>query len=98
MRFLNPGEIARLADAIGPRYRALVLLGAYGGLRMGELAALRRGRVDLVGGTVHIATDQPPEPSSEAPERLATIGDMAAPPLCNCEYAGGRSGRIAVRL
>jgi len=38
MRFLNPVEVARLAEAIGSRYRALVLLGAYGGLRMGELA------------------------------------------------------------
>jgi integrase len=55
MRFLNPAEVARLADAIGPHYRALVLLGAYGGLRMGELADLRRGRVDLLRGTVDIA-------------------------------------------
>jgi integrase len=55
MRFLNPAEVARLADAIGPRYRALVLLGAYGGLRMGELAGLRRGRVDLLRGTVDVA-------------------------------------------
>jgi integrase len=55
MRFLNPAQVARLADAIGPRYRALVLLGAYGGLRMGELAGLRRGRVDLLRGTVDIA-------------------------------------------
>jgi integrase len=55
MRFLNPAEVARLADAIGLRYRALVLLGAYGGLRMGELAGLRRGRVDLLRGTVDIA-------------------------------------------
>jgi integrase len=55
MRFLNPAEVAGLAGAIGPRYRALVLLGAYGGLRMGELAGLRRSRVDLVRGTVDIA-------------------------------------------
>jgi integrase len=55
MRFLNPAEIARLADTIRPSYRALVLLGAYGGLRMGELAGLRRGRVDLLRGTVDIA-------------------------------------------
>lgn len=55
MRFLNSAEVARLADAIGPRYRALVLLGAYGGLRMGELAGLRRGRVDLLRATVDIA-------------------------------------------
>lgn len=55
MRFLNPAEVARLADAIDSRYRALVLLGAYGGLRMGELAGLRRGRVDLLCGTVDVA-------------------------------------------
>jgi hypothetical protein len=46
MRFLSPQEIARLAAAIRPDYRALILLGAYGGLRIGEMAGLRRGRVD----------------------------------------------------
>ena len=37
-----------LADAIDPPYRALVLLGAYCGLRLGEMLALRRSRVDLL--------------------------------------------------
>jgi integrase len=55
MRFLTPAEVARLADAINPRYRALVLVGAYGGLRIGELAGLRRARVDLLRGTVDVA-------------------------------------------
>jgi Phage integrase family len=55
MRFLTPAEIARLADAIRPGYRALVLVGAYGGLRIGELAGLRRSRVDLLRGTVEVA-------------------------------------------
>jgi integrase len=41
MRFLTPAEIARLADAIDQRYRALVLVAAYGGLRIGELAGPR---------------------------------------------------------
>ncbi len=54
MRFLDPAEVARLADAIHPRYRALVLVGAYGGLRIGELAGLRRSRVDLLRGTVEV--------------------------------------------
>jgi integrase len=40
MRFLTPAGVARLADAIGPSYRALVLLGAYAGLRIGELAGV----------------------------------------------------------
>jgi integrase len=55
MRFLTPAEVAALADAIRPPYRALVLVGAYGGLRIGELAGLRRSRVDLLHGTVTVA-------------------------------------------
>ena len=55
MRFLTPAEVATLADAIQLRYRALVLVAAYGGLRIGELAGLRRGRVDLLRGTVQMA-------------------------------------------
>jgi integrase len=55
MRFLTPAEIARLADSIVPRYRALVLVAGYGALRVGELAGLRRGRVNLLGGTVEVA-------------------------------------------
>ncbi|MEJ7756908.1 MAG: hypothetical protein WKF83_11855 [Nocardioidaceae bacterium] len=35
-------RLPTLADAIAPEYRALVLLGAFGGLRWGELAGLRR--------------------------------------------------------
>ncbi|MDQ4098535.1 MAG: tyrosine-type recombinase/integrase, partial [Actinomycetota bacterium] len=48
MRFLTPDEVATLAEAMDPRYRALVLLACYGGLRWGELAALRRARVDAL--------------------------------------------------
>jgi integrase len=55
MRFLTPAEIITMADAIRPLYRTLVLVGAYGGLRIGELAGLRRGRVDLLRGTVTVA-------------------------------------------
>jgi len=54
MRFLSPAEVWKLADAIRPDYRALVLLGAFGGLRIGEMAGLRRGRVDLDRGTVQV--------------------------------------------
>lgn len=54
-RFLTPVEANRLADAIDPRYRPLVLVGAYGGLRPGEMYALRRSRIDLLAGTVEVA-------------------------------------------
>ena len=39
-RFLSPTEISQLAEAIRPRFRALVLAAAYTGARFGELAAL----------------------------------------------------------
>lgn len=55
MRFLSPAEIATLAAVIAPRYRALVLVGGYGGLRIGELAGLRRGRVDVLRSRLDVA-------------------------------------------
>jgi integrase len=55
MRFLNAAGVASLADRIHPAYRALVFVGAYGGLRIGELAALRRSRIDLHAGVVDVA-------------------------------------------
>jgi integrase len=51
MLFLQPEEILRLADAINPAFRVLVLLAAYTGLRAGEIGALRVGRLDLLRGT-----------------------------------------------
>ena len=44
-----------MADAIAPRFRAMVLIAAYGGLRFGELAALRRERIDVLRGRVLVA-------------------------------------------
>jgi hypothetical protein len=39
MRFVTVAQVAALADAIDPRYRALVLVAAYGGLRWGSWSA-----------------------------------------------------------
>src|SRR5215218_9904182 len=50
MRFLTPGELQSLADAIDDRYRALVFVGGYGGLRIGELAGLQCADVDTLRG------------------------------------------------
>ncbi|SRR5581483_2910762 len=55
MRFLTPAQVDALADAIDSRYRTFVLVGAYGGLRLGELAGLRRHRVDLMRGRIDVA-------------------------------------------
>jgi len=46
--------VLALADAIDTRYRALVLLAGFAGLRLGELLALRRGDVDLDSGAVRV--------------------------------------------
>ncbi len=46
LRFLSPEEVEQLADAIDPRYRALVLTAAYTGLRSGELLGLKVNRLD----------------------------------------------------
>jgi integrase len=46
--------LSNLANAIEPRFRAFVLLAAYGGLRFGELAGLRRERVDELRGRVTV--------------------------------------------
>ena len=47
-------QVEALADAVYPRYRALVLLAAWTGARWGELIALTRDRVDLSTGRMRI--------------------------------------------
>ena len=54
MRFLSSAEVWKVADAIDARYRALVLVGGFGGLRLGELLGLRWGRVDLHGQRINV--------------------------------------------
>ena len=47
-RYLSQNEVERLAAEDPPRDRALILVGAYAGLRWGEAAGLRRRNVDPV--------------------------------------------------
>jgi integrase len=55
MHFLTAEEVARLADAIDPRYRTLVYFAAYSGARWGEVAALKVECLNLLRGTVTLA-------------------------------------------
>jgi len=55
MRIATVDQVAAIADRVPARYRALVLVAAFGGLRWGELVGLRRMRVDLERGTVTVA-------------------------------------------
>jgi integrase len=89
MRFATVAQVAALADAIGPRYRALVLVAAYGGLRWGELAGLCGKRVDPLHGRVTVAEQVaevngqliPGPPKTEAGRRTVTLPAVAAAAL-----------------
>ncbi|MGI8514623.1 MAG: tyrosine-type recombinase/integrase [Acidimicrobiia bacterium] len=65
MLFLSAEEVERLAAAIPEPYSTLVYLLAYGGLRWGEAAALRRKRCHLLRSRIEVA-----ESLSEARGRL----------------------------
>jgi integrase len=54
MRYLTADEVESVADATDERYRALVLVAAYGGLRLGEMRALRWENVDLMARTIRV--------------------------------------------
>ena len=48
-------QVLAIADAIDPRFRALVLLATFGGLRLGELQALTKRRLDLEARVVSVS-------------------------------------------
>lgn len=50
----NVAEVEALAGAVPERYKAMVLLAAWCSLRFGELAALRRDRIDLLHGEITV--------------------------------------------
>lgn len=75
-------QVQALTEAVGERWKAAVLLAAWTGLRLGELAALRRANLDLAAGTVSVtatAVDVVGEarasgpPKSEAGRRTVAI-------------------------
>jgi integrase len=49
------GQVYALADAVPPRFRVLVLLGAFTSLRWGELVNLRRVNIDSSTGVVEVS-------------------------------------------
>ena len=77
-------QVYQLADAIERRYRAMVLLATFCGLRLGELLALRRDRIDLVSLQVRII-EQRQELSDGTrlfgpPKSAAGVRSIALPP------------------
>ena len=85
---LTVAQVYALADAVGTRYRALVLLACFCGLRWGELAALRRSDIDINSGTVRVVrqlTEAPGQPlhfgppKSDAGRRVVVIPPIILP-------------------
>lgn len=61
MRFLTAKQLDHLADTIDKRYRVLVLVAGWGGLRWGELAGLRTEDVDVARSRVHVVQQLDPQ-------------------------------------
>lgn len=77
------GQVYALADAVTPRFRALVLLAAFGGLRRGELFGLTRGDIDLLHLTVDVRVQRQESRRGKAligpPKTLAGRRTLALP-------------------
>jgi len=83
-------QVFEIADTIEPRFRAMVLVGAFVGLRLGEMLALTRERVDLLHGRIKVV-EQCQElkdgthilgpPKSDAGVRTVAIPAMLKPEL-----------------
>jgi integrase len=87
---LPVAQVFALADAIGPRYGALVLLATFASLRWAELAALSPEGIDLDACTVRVTRqiDYLPggghsfgPPKSKAGRRVVPFSDLIAPDL-----------------
>ncbi|MHB2023679.1 MAG: tyrosine-type recombinase/integrase [Mycobacteriales bacterium] len=83
-------QVLALAEDVGERWRALVLLAAFCSLRFGELAALRRTELDPLHATVDVRASASDlkggvryvgPPKSDAGRRIVTIPDAILPPV-----------------
>ncbi|MFJ7259641.1 tyrosine-type recombinase/integrase [Streptomyces globosus] len=101
-------EVYALADAVAPRFRALVLLAGFLGLRWGELIGLHRRDVDLDHGTVRVRRSvaelgngqrEIKAPKSAAGKRTVSIPSVIVPDVRDHlkRYAEpGADGRVFV--
>jgi integrase len=87
---LTVAQVYALADAVGPRYRALILLATFASLRWADLAALRRQDIDLDACTVRVTRQiyylrggghSFGPPKSKAGVRTVVFADIIVPDL-----------------
>jgi integrase len=77
------GELEVLLESIPAPYRSLVLIGAWCGLRFGEVSELRRKDVDLKAKTIHVkrgVVRVGKEVTVGKPKNIAGVRDIAVPP------------------
>jgi integrase len=107
MRHVSIPQLHALAEAVPGRYRALVLVAGYGGLRWGELVGLRRRRVDLAGARIYVV-EQVAEvagkfivspPKTAAGQRVVVLPAVAVTALAEHleEYAAAGSEGLVFR-
>ena len=99
-------QVAALIEAITPRYRAAVLLGAWCGMRRGEIIALKPEDIDLAAATVtvrenrvellesSVAFDAPPK--TDAGKRTVTVPPHVLPILEAHMKSWSGPGRVFV--
>jgi integrase len=76
-------ELGILVRQMPARFQALVLIGAWCGLRFGELAELRRGDLDLDAGVLHVrrgVVRHGGQVTVGTPKSSAGVRDVAVPP------------------
>jgi integrase len=82
--------LVELLDHVPARYRALLLLATFASLRFGELAALRRGDIDLESRTIRVVRSMAQmndgtliddEPKSRAGRRVVSVPLEIVPEL-----------------
>jgi len=107
---LTIAQAYALAEAIGQRYRALVLLAMFSSLRWGELGALRRCDIDLAARTVRVSRQLAEArgggfafgpPKSEAGTRVVTIPEVIIPVVrwhLSCFAQPGDDGLVFTSL
>lgn len=97
IRFLTAAQVEALAATAGlERWRTLVLVAGYGGLRWGELAGLRARRVDLTGRRVQVVEQldltgrRVSEPKTAAGRRWVTLPASVVDELA--DHIDGKGG------
>ena len=100
---LTPDDVAAIAGALEPSYRAMVWLGAVLGLRWGEVAGLTVGSLDLLRGTLTVSSQlgrdhQLGPPKSAAGRRVLSLPKVLTDMLAGHLATAGLTAADADRL